>query len=200
MAKVFDLVALVLLALLCLNGIRKGITEELMKLVGVVVAIYVTLNYHYLGTTVLLKFWEIPPQYHALLGFAVVFMAMIILMQLLTMFLKYLIKSLSLGGLDRFGGMLFGGLKALVLLAVILWVIQLMPPKWTGNWHVESKTFPMVSGFQQGLVTLLNLDEEVAAIQAKIAGIINKPTNLSLPGTDSLPFEIPDSTLSKFVE
>ena len=105
MAKIFDLVVLVILALLCLNGVRKGLSEELMKLVGVVAAIYVTLNFHGAGTAILLKIWAIPEQYQALLGFAAVFLVMIILMQLVTLAIKQLIKALSLGGLDRLGGL-----------------------------------------------------------------------------------------------
>ncbi len=197
MAKIFDLAVLVILALLCLNGVRKGLSEELMKLVGVVAAIYVTLNFHATGTAILLKFWVIPEQYQALLGFAAVFLMMMILMQLVTLVIKQLIKALSLGGLDRLGGLLFGGLKALVLLSVILWVIELLPPQWAGNWYEESKTFPIISGFQQGLVTILDLNEEVATIQAKVTGFLNKPQSIPLPAIKDLPSLLPDSTAKK---
>lgn len=199
MANAFDITALALLILLSLNGIRKGLSDELMKLISVILAIYITLNFHQFGANLLLKFWEIPEQYQALLGFAAVFLAMIIFMQLITMAVKQLIKALALQWLDRTGGLLFGGLKALVLLAVVLWVIELLPPQWLGSWYQDSKTFPAISGFQQGMVTLLNLDEEMAAIQAKVAGFINSAPKLPniLPG--QLPIDLPDSTISKLI-
>lgn len=199
MANAFDLAALGLIFILSLNGIRKGLSDELMKLISVVAAVYITLNFHQYGTEILLKFWPIPEQYQALLGFAVVFLVMIILMRIVSIVNKQLIKALSLGWADRTGGFLFGGLKALVLLAVILWVVELFPPQWLGSWYQDSVTFPVVSGFQQGMVTILNLDEEVAAIQAKVAGFINKPPGLQniIPG--QLPIEFPDSTLSKLM-
>jgi len=192
MANAFDITALTLLILLSLNGIRKGLSDELMKLISVLLAIYITLNFHQFGTSLLLKFWEIPEQYQALLGFTAVFLAMILFMQLITIIVKQLIKALSLGWLDRIGGLLFGGLKALVLLAVILWVTELLPPTWLGSWYQDSKAFPAISGFQQGMVTMLNLDEEVAVIQAKVAGFINTPPSLQdiVPG--QLPVDFPD--------
>lgn len=129
-----DWILLAALGLSLLLGLWRGLVQEVLSLVGWVVAFYVSQIYApaaaaYLpmeGSSQVLRYAA---------GFVVVFVGVLVATALLSWAIKKLLSAVGLGVLDRLLGGLFGVLRGVVVLLVITVVVGMTPLHESEGWQ-----------------------------------------------------------------
>lgn len=118
---VFDYVVLAVLGASVLLGAWRGLFSEILALVAWVLA-FITARTFAPELAPMLGGWIREPALQYIAAFAVIFFGVIVLAALLRLLVSKLLRAVGLGPLDRFFGALFGVLRgvAVVLLVVLL--------------------------------------------------------------------------------
>jgi membrane protein required for colicin V production len=126
--NVLDVVIGVLLIYTLIRGIFRGLVEEVSSIIGVIGGFYAAYFYYPVAARWLGR-WISNPVYGQIVGFLVIFAAVIILVGVMGVVMKYLLNIAALGWLDRIGGALFGSLKGVLIVAVLLFALTAFLPK-----------------------------------------------------------------------
>jgi membrane protein required for colicin V production len=102
------------------RGFSKGFILELASLLALVLGIYGAMHFSSFTFTYLSEFIELESSYLQLASYGVTFLAIVIVVTLSAKVLTLLIKMVALGFINRMMGAIFGGFKALLILAVLL--------------------------------------------------------------------------------
>lgn len=165
MATGFDLFGLFLLVVMSVGGLKKGLIDGVLKIVGIYAASYAAMNYHQYGSALLEPIYSLPAAYQAPAGFVIIFLITMYSINLLAFILKKIVKTMRLGVVDKIGGITFGVLKAGLILSALVWVSTMVPADMQGNWKEESKLYPFADVFAGQMVSLLSLEDELAMLE-----------------------------------
>jgi membrane protein required for colicin V production len=111
-----------------IRGVFRGLIKELSSIIGVFGGFYAAYTYY----TVLAKplsEWISNPGYLNILSFMVIFCVVFLVISILGVIINYLLKLAFLGWFDRFCGALFGAMKSLLIVSVILIAMTTFLPK-----------------------------------------------------------------------
>lgn len=146
-AGLVDIVLLGVLVLGAYEGYRKGFFLGLLGLVGLLVALILGF---YLMEPAAVWLEENINSVHVgypLLGFFLVFIISISLINLLGWLLKKVMDMTILGTFDRFGGIIFGLIKAGFFISLLLWLVGQfdikIPAEWSENSELLAYVEPM---------------------------------------------------------
>jgi len=171
MATAFDLGGLFLLVILGVSGLKKGLIDGILKIVGIYAAIYVSMHYHAQAVLIILPLINIPENYQTIAGYGIAFLGTMYAFSLLGFILKKLVKTMNLGIVDRIGGITLGLFKAGLLLAAVVWAFAMVPEDRRGTWQKESKLYPNVEFFADQVVKIFGLDDEMKMLESTIGSI-----------------------------
>ncbi len=117
---VFDYVFLAVLALSAAIGLWRGLVSEVMAMLAWVLAALA--GWRFAGEAAgLLRGFIVEPAWRQVAGFALVFVAVLLIAALLRYLLRELLRAVGLGTMDRFCGALFGLARGLAIaFAVVL--------------------------------------------------------------------------------
>jgi membrane protein required for colicin V production len=155
-AQTLDLVLLGVLLLSAIVGIWRGLTFEVLSLIGWVVA-YIAAQ---ALNPVVVPMLPIGTPGSALnhgAAFAITFILVLVIWSLLARLVRALIHATPLSGLDRFLGALFGVLRGAVLLLAVATLILLTPMKNSSSWQ-QSQLAQALTIALRGLKPLLPAD------------------------------------------
>ena len=116
-----------ILAYTLIRGIFRGLVEELSSIFGVFAGIYGAVFYYPHGA-VFLSRWVAEAAYRNIISFLVIFGLIFIVIGVLGVLIKYLLNIASLGWLDRLCGFAFGGIKGVLISAVLLLALTTFLP------------------------------------------------------------------------
>lgn len=102
------------------RGFSKGFVLELASLLALVMGIYGAMHFSSFTFTYLSEFVELEARYLQLASYGITFLAIVIAITLSAKILTLLIKMVALGFINRLMGAIFGALKALLILSVLL--------------------------------------------------------------------------------
>lgn len=110
------------------RGIFRGMIKELSAIVGVMGGFYFAFSYYdqmakHLGRYIT------SPGYANIVGFLVLFVAVYLVISITGVIIKYLLNIAFLGWADRVGGAVFGGLKGVLIVAVMVVMLTTFLPK-----------------------------------------------------------------------
>ena len=127
MIQFLDALALFFLIGMSVIGFRRGLVEELGRLLGLVIATFFSLKL-YVGLGSLLLNW-IPMDIWVLfiLSFILIFSIILISMRILTRLVQFLFLSKSTKWVNRLMGTFFGGSKGVLVIMMFFWIFELMP-------------------------------------------------------------------------
>lgn len=123
-----DIVIAVIVAYCLIRGIFRGLVGELSSIIGVLGGFYGAFTY-YPEAAGLLGRWIASPTYRNILGFFAIFCAVLLLVGLAGVVLRYLLRIASLGWTDRFTGAAFGLIKAVLIASVLLVTLTAFLPR-----------------------------------------------------------------------
>jgi membrane protein required for colicin V production len=125
----FDVLIIIVLVVTLVRGIFRGLVKELASIIGVLGGFYAAYSYYpYLGDP--LGRWIPQTGWANIVGFVILFTIVYLIISILGVVIKYLLSIAFLGWVDRLCGAIFGGLKGVLICAVLLVaLIAFLPSK-----------------------------------------------------------------------
>lgn len=147
----FDIVAIVVVALFFLRGMWKGLVRQVVGFLGVIVGYMLAMRFS--GPIAIKYFSGFTPATGHIIGFLIVFVVCIMAASLIASLIARLITVTGLGALNRIGGAILGGAKGCFIVAVVTMIlIAFSGPegsvlKGSRTLHYIRPMADMVSGF-----------------------------------------------------
>lgn len=172
MATVFDVFGFVLLAVMVRSGLKKGLIDGVLKIVGMYAAMYASMNYNQFGMIILEPLIDVPEHYQTIAGYATVFLVVMYSISFISFLLRRLVISMHLGVVDKIGGITLGVAKAGLLLSAVVWAYTLVPKDMKGDWQQRSILYPHVELFAGYAVNILSLEDELILMQSTMGSFM----------------------------
>jgi membrane protein required for colicin V production len=128
--NLFDIIVIVILGYCLIRGIFRGLVKELSSIIGVFGGFYAAYTYYPVLAKPLSK-WIANAGYLNLLSFLIIFCGVFIVISILGIIINYLLKIVFLGWLDRVSGAMFGAMKGILIVSVLLIALTAFLPKGT---------------------------------------------------------------------
>lgn len=119
-----DIILLILLVFAAINGFRKGFIEELAGLIALILGIWAALQFSGLVASLIAENFNYQSKYLPVIAFAVTFIIVLILVNLIGGIASNIIKAVQLGFLNKLAGFAFGVIKGALVLSVFLVVFN----------------------------------------------------------------------------
>ncbi|MCT4615996.1 MAG: CvpA family protein [Marinifilaceae bacterium] len=116
-----DVIIVIPLVWFLYKGFSNGLIIELTKLSALILGIFGAINFSDYTADVLMSRFEFNPQYIGVVSFAITFIGIIILVHFAGKALDKMIDAVALGTLNRLLGMMFGLLKAVLIVSMIVY-------------------------------------------------------------------------------
>lgn len=164
----FDIIVAVILGYCLIRGIFRGLVKEVASIVGVLGGFFAAYTF-YGGVAAQLARFISNPAYRNILGFLAIFCAVVIVVNLLAIVVKYLMKIVFMGWLDRVGGLGFGLVKGVMIVSVIFMALTAFLPKGTPLIQ-NSASAPYISMVSEQMASVVSSDlkREFAAKLAEL--------------------------------
>jgi len=149
-----DIIIAIPLVWFIYKGFTHGLIIEISTLIGLVLGVYIGLNFSYYISDAL----NLTSQYAPLISFAITFILIVILIYLLAKILEKTINLLALGFLNKVFGAFFGLLKITFIVSILLMFvnkINIIPIKAKN----ESILYPTVSALAPYIIPKLNFED-----------------------------------------
>ena len=130
----FDFVVIGIVALSVLVGLMRGVVKEILSLAAWVLAFVVAKTFATTAADVMPSFIN-NPALRYLAGFILVFIVVMALAMLLSLLLSESLKALGLGVVDRVLGVLFGFLRGMVIVTILVLLAGLTQLPKTEVWR-----------------------------------------------------------------
>ena len=155
-----DAVVIAVLVLSFGLGVFRGIVREVLSLSSWIVSIWIAYLYGD-NLAIMIVPWIESERLSGLIGYVLVFVAVLVLLSLAGALLFKLFRSVGLSGTDRCLGGLLGCLRGLVIVTVLLFMVEWTPA--TGQaWFRESQIVPYfeapLTWFKSKVVDQLYID------------------------------------------
>ena len=126
--NLFDIIVIVILGYCLIRGIFRGLVKELSSIIGVFGGFYAAYTYYPVLAKPLSK-WIANVGYLNILSFLIIFCGVFIVISILGIIINYLLKIVFLGWLDRVSGAMFGAMKGILIVSVLLIALTAFLPK-----------------------------------------------------------------------
>ncbi len=123
----FDILILVVLAWALCRGIFRGFIREAASIIGVIAGFYLAYTYYPRLSLFLLEWVKQNPLLHPM-SFALIFLLVLMVVNLLAAGIRQLMSLALLGWVDRFLGAAFGFVKGMVVVVVLFALITTFMP------------------------------------------------------------------------
>ncbi|MDY0221602.1 MAG: CvpA family protein [Desulfobacterium sp.] len=166
--NMFDIVIVVIVSFCLVRGLFRGFIREVSSIVGVIAGFYGASTYYPLVEPLFSR-WIDNPGFRKMLAFFLLFCAILVVINLLAALIRYFLNVVFLGWVDRLCGLVFGGAKGVLIVAVLLIAITTLLPRNTA-FVSESLLAPQVAIVSQAISVFVARDMQ-HELQLKIKGI-----------------------------
>ncbi len=123
-----DIIIIILLALAVGIGFKKGLVQEIVGIIALVVAFFLALIMHMTAASILVKvFPKLPKHIAPTVGFVIMFMVVFLVITITGWLLSKIIKATPLDFADKIGGMVIGLIKGALIISILLLLLALLP-------------------------------------------------------------------------
>lgn len=119
-----DIILGVLLIIAAIMGFRKGLVIEVASLAALVLGIWGAIHFSNITSDLLVKYFDLKTEYLNIISFIVTFIVIVILVYIVGNVVSKMVDSVGLGIINKMGGMVFGLLRAILVLSILLIVID----------------------------------------------------------------------------
>ncbi|MCF6333296.1 MAG: CvpA family protein [Draconibacterium sp.] len=119
-----DIVLGVLLILSAIGGFRKGLIVELASLAALVLGIWGAVEFSYITSGFLVKNFDWKWDHLNIASFIITFVVIVILVHIVGNVVNKLVETVMLGFVNKLAGLVFGILRAALILSIILVVFD----------------------------------------------------------------------------
>jgi len=141
-----DIVLALLILVGAYHGYKAGFLLELFSLVAIVLGVLAGFKFMGWAMVVLGEKVHINKDVLPYVAFAVVFIAVVIVVNLLGKLVKASVDKTLLGPLDDVGGALLGLVRTTFVFSIALWIIDSLKLSFISAWTEDSWLYPMVAG------------------------------------------------------
>lgn len=142
-----DYAILTVICISALLGLMRGLIQETFSLISWIAALWVGLHYYPL-LAIWLEALMPHPGIRAVTAFAVLFLITLILGKVVGYLIGTLIDQSLLRGLNRLGGLLFGGARGLLLILILILVADALELPHQ-DWWRQSRFLPSLERWAQ---------------------------------------------------
>lgn len=114
-----DILMIVIVIYCFAMGFFRGLMREVISIIGVVGGLWAAYTY-YLNAAKYLSKWISDPSYLNILSFLIIFFSVFIIISIIGVIVKYLLQIVTFGWLDRISGGVFGLVKGILIISVLL--------------------------------------------------------------------------------
>ena len=157
-----DIVIAVVIALSAVIGLMRGLVKEVVSLVIWVTAFLSARAFAAPVADLALGTVDLARTHRMVIGFALVFICVLIAGAFVQRLLAQLVKATGLTGTDRVVGLVFGGARGAVI--VIVGLIALRPFAQQSHWWSQSTLLPELLAFEDDLLELIGVAEEQVGV------------------------------------
>ena len=154
--NLLDYIIIIVMIYLIIKGVLRGLIREVASLLGIILGIWLA-NLFQPHMSAFLKSYLPFDSYMPLLSFAVIFMAVLILCNLIGWALKLLFKKLFLGWVDKTLGIWFAIVKGIIIIYLVIVILTFFIPAQTPL-IADSKLAPWIIKSYQTMVGLISPD------------------------------------------
>lgn len=119
-----DIIVIVPVLWFMYKGFKNGLIKEIASLAALLFGLWIAVSFSHYLEVILEEKTNIDENYLPLLAFALVFILVVVLINLLSKALNKLVKAISLEWLNKTCGIVFGGVKAIIILSAILFLVN----------------------------------------------------------------------------
>jgi len=150
----FDILMIVIVGYSLVRGLFRGMVKEISSIIGVFGGFYAAYTYY----TVLAKWLSRlihDVSYLNILSFLIIFCCVLIIVSVLGVIIKYLLNIAFLGWVDRIGGLVFGIVKAILIISVLFISLTAFLPK--GSTFIKNSVLaPHVSWISEKMAKVVS--------------------------------------------
>ena len=161
--------AILFILFLGYNGFNRGLIEELGRLIGLIIAILISMSNTNSVSDKIIGIVGLDDWIIKILTFSLLFIATITLTRLLTKMLNIAIISKNNQMMNQSLGFTFGAFKGFFIIMTIFWFIALLPKqKWTSFMDKKSNISKISNQFRISIVSFFNWDDPVELSESYI--------------------------------
>ncbi len=157
-----DILTAMFIIALGIIGYKRGLVEELGRLLGLIIAISFAWSYYVELSGIILNIFNINPWVVMIFSFTIIFIAVLLLARILTKFIHLLLLSKSTKLVNRTMGFVFGSLKAVLIVMVFIWALDISQKKeWSKIVHNESLIAEFMTSARLKIIHSFHLQDPV---------------------------------------
>lgn len=118
--NILDIIIIIPIVAGFVIGLFKGLVKELLSLIAIVLGIYGAKTFEPMVTKLLLSIFDIQQKVAQPISYLILFVLIAIGLLILANMLDKLLSAISLGGLNKLLGGIFGGVKYALIVSVLL--------------------------------------------------------------------------------
>jgi len=154
-----DIILLILLVLAAISGFRNGLIAEIVSLAALVLGIWGAIKFSYITADVLTEKFNVTSSHLNIISFIVTFIVIVILVHVVGNVVNKMAETLMLGFINKLAGMVFGVIKAALILSILILVfdyidedVQILPEKA----KAESRMYEPLRNFAPSLLPFIH--------------------------------------------
>ena len=163
MIQFLDALAIFFIISMGTIGFRRGVIEELGRLLGLIIAMIFALSFYLDLSSFLFQWIKFDITVLTILSFILLFSIILITIRIITKLIHYLFLSKSTNLVNRLMGIIFGMCKGMLFVMVFFWVFEIIPNDTTKE-IVSKKS--MIAGhlveLRKSIVLTFNLNDPIA--------------------------------------
>ena len=131
-----DIVLVLLLVFSAISGFRKGLIVELASLAALILGIWGAIEFSDVTSNFLVENFHLKSDHLNIISFIVTFVVIVILVHIVGSVVNKMVETVMLGFLNKLAGMVFGIVRAALILSIVLVVfdkidedVEILSPK-----------------------------------------------------------------------
>jgi len=157
-----DLILAIFLLWAAYKGFKNGLIIEVASLAALILGIFGAIKFSGLTADFLVEQFDMTTKYLSLIAFTITFVCIVIVVHLLARILDKLVKAIALGFINRTLGVLFGVLKIVFVLSIILVILNAIDrraPFLPEEQIEKSILYKHISSFAPAIFPYLNFEK-----------------------------------------
>ncbi len=119
-----DIILGLLLIFSAIGGFKNGLITELVSLAALILGIWGAIHFSDITTGLLIKYFDLKSNYLNIISFGVTFIVIVILVHIVGNVVNNMVDSGMLGITNKLGGMVFGLVRSILFLSIVLMVFD----------------------------------------------------------------------------
>jgi len=143
-----DIIIIILVLLAAFKGFSRGLIKELISLISLIAGVYIASNFSVYVEKHLNYYFPKIEEYNTIISFILVFLIIYLSLKLAGIIIHKFVKTIQLNLINKILGLLFGTIKAILIIAFILLEFnhleQSFSPIIPKNHKEGSKLYPLI--------------------------------------------------------